>query len=260
MTDFNLHTHTKRCHHAKGEDEEYVKKAIENGFKTIGFSDHAPYVFPADSGYYSGFRINLEDTADYAESVKKLRDKYKGIIDIKFGFELEYYPSLHREELEYLKLFDYDYLICGQHYIFNEYDPQAVYTGSKTGDEGVLCQYVKQVIEAANTGDYAYIAHPDLINFTGDGDFYKEKMRYMIKELKRTDIPLEFNFLGFTDKRNYPNDIFWKMVAEEGNRVVLGLDAHKPSVYSDKKNIERFVNKLLSFGITPIGDVNEILR
>lgn len=28
---FNLHTHTYRCHHAKGTDEEYVIKAIENG-------------------------------------------------------------------------------------------------------------------------------------------------------------------------------------------------------------------------------------
>lgn len=42
---FNLHTHTYRCHHAKGTDEEYVIKAIENGYDLIGFSDHAPYLF-----------------------------------------------------------------------------------------------------------------------------------------------------------------------------------------------------------------------
>lgn len=52
---FNLHTHTYRCHHAKGTDEEYVIKAIENGYDLIGFSDHAPYLFP--NGYVSSFRM-----------------------------------------------------------------------------------------------------------------------------------------------------------------------------------------------------------
>ena len=28
---YNYHTHTTRCFHAGGEDEEYVEKAIENG-------------------------------------------------------------------------------------------------------------------------------------------------------------------------------------------------------------------------------------
>ena len=37
----NFHTHTTRCLHASGSDEEYVLKAIELGYKTLGFSDHA---------------------------------------------------------------------------------------------------------------------------------------------------------------------------------------------------------------------------
>ena len=34
------HTHTKRCGHAVGEDEEYVIEAIKAGIKDLGFSDH----------------------------------------------------------------------------------------------------------------------------------------------------------------------------------------------------------------------------
>ena len=52
---FNLHTHTYRCHHASGKDEEYVIKAIQNGYDLMGFSDHAPYLFP--NGYVSSFRM-----------------------------------------------------------------------------------------------------------------------------------------------------------------------------------------------------------
>ncbi len=47
----NYHTHTWRCHHAKGTEREYVERAIEGGLKILGFSDHTPYPLPA--GYYS---------------------------------------------------------------------------------------------------------------------------------------------------------------------------------------------------------------
>ena len=40
----NYHTHTKRCGHAIGEDEEYVINAIEAGLTDLGFSDHCPYI------------------------------------------------------------------------------------------------------------------------------------------------------------------------------------------------------------------------
>ncbi len=41
----NYHTHTKRCGHAKGTDEEYVIAAIEGGFDELGFSDQEGSVF-----------------------------------------------------------------------------------------------------------------------------------------------------------------------------------------------------------------------
>ena len=64
----NYHTHTKRCGHAIGEDEEYVLRAIENGFDEIGFSDHAPMLFPDGCGYYSTFRMKPYEAEGYAKS------------------------------------------------------------------------------------------------------------------------------------------------------------------------------------------------
>ena len=72
---FNFHTHTVRCNHASGADEEYVLCAIQNGYTVMGFSDHAPYAFP--NGHKSGYRISLEDTQDYVSSVRALQEKYK---------------------------------------------------------------------------------------------------------------------------------------------------------------------------------------
>lgn len=250
---FNYHTHTYRCGHAKGSDEDYVLAAIKMGYDTIGFSDHAPYIFP--TGKESGFRIKTKDTQDYVDSVRALQEKYKDKIDIKLGFELEYFPLLHEQEIEYLKQFGYDYLILGQHFTDNEYEAYAKYTGSKTDSVVALDKYISQVILGAKTGDFTYVCHPDLIYFTGDKQVYLKKMRYMIERLKEIDIPLEFNFYGFFEKRQYPNYDFWKMVAEEGNRVVIGLDAHWPGVYEDEENLALAYQYLASLGITPLDEL-----
>lgn len=253
---YNYHNHTFRCGHAKGADEDYVLEAIKNGYTEIGFSDHAPYIFP--KGHKSGYRIQLDDAEDYANSVRELQEKYKSVIDIKLGYELEYFPSLFEEELEYLKGFKYDYLILGQHYTDNEYEPYAHYSGSETDSVAILDKYISQVILGVKQGCFSYIAHPDLIKFTGNYDIYLKKMTDMIKRLKEYNIPLEFNFLGFSESRHYPNKDFWRVVSEVGNPVIIGLDAHQPSVYSDKETLEKAHKYLDELNITPIESVRLI--
>jgi histidinol-phosphatase (PHP family) len=254
---FNLHTHTTRCNHADGKDEEYVLAAIDNGYDMIGFSDHAPYKFPTD--YKSGFRMELGKTRDYVNSVRSLQKKYEDKIQIKLGFELEYYPDLFDDEIDYLKKFDYDYLILGQHFTDNEYEQFAKYTGGKTDSVETLDKYINQVLQAVKTGCFTYVCHPDLINFTGDRQVYLEKMKNMLVKLKEYDIPLEFNFYGYFDNRHYPADDFWQLVSQVGNRVVIGLDAHSPDVYKDVVRLEQMKNKISNLGLTPI-DTIELIK
>ncbi len=260
MEKFNLHTHTYRCNHARGEDEDFVLAAIENGYTTMGFSDHAPYIFPEGISYYSDFRMKPYRTQGYADSINALKEKYKDKIDIKLGFEVEWYPELIEKELEYLKSFNYDYLILGQHHISNEYDKAARYTGRKTRKVKHLDMYISQVLSAAKSGEIAYIAHPDIINFAGNEKIYAQKMEEFVKELKEIDVPLEYNFLGYTGKRQYPNPVFWKLVSKYKNRTVIGLDAHQPWVYADIENLEKMKEEIHALGLNLIEDVNEILK
>ena len=39
----NYHTHTYRCHHASGTEEDYIIEGIEKNLKVLGFSDHGPF-------------------------------------------------------------------------------------------------------------------------------------------------------------------------------------------------------------------------
>ena len=38
----NYHTHTTRCMHATGDDEDYVLSAIKGGYRILGFRTTLP--------------------------------------------------------------------------------------------------------------------------------------------------------------------------------------------------------------------------
>ena len=49
----NYHTHTYRCRHASGTEEEYIYQALDGGLEELGFSDHTPEVrYPDATGPY----------------------------------------------------------------------------------------------------------------------------------------------------------------------------------------------------------------
>ena len=252
----NFHTHTYRCHHAKGTDREYVEAAIKAGYTEIGFSDHVAYPFP--NGHYSTFRMELDKTEDYVNSIRALQEEYKDKIIIRLGFEAEYYPEIFENLIHFLEPYHYDYLILGQHYTENEFDENSFYCGNPTKSAEILDRYICQTVEGIKTGEFSYFAHTDLIHYTGNEKIYRQKMKEFIKELKKLNIPLECNFLGFWDKRHYPNKTFWQLVAEEGNPVIIGLDAHQPEVYLDEKRLDKMKRFLADLGIKPIENFNII--
>ena len=61
--DYNFHVHTWRCSHATGTEEEYILRAIENGVRYMGFSDHVPFRC-ADGYEATGTRIPTEQARD----------------------------------------------------------------------------------------------------------------------------------------------------------------------------------------------------
>ena len=239
----NYHSHTWRCGHASGTEREYIEYGLQNRLELLGFSDHSPYVFP--DGYYSGFRVKIDQVKDYYRTIGLLREEYEekaakgecAPLEILIGYEMEYYPKHFRETLEFMRESEVtlpsgqkaglQYLILGQHLTGNEYDG-AIYSGMPTDREESLAAYVESVTKGMETGCFTYLAHPDLLNFTGDGKIYEKHMRELVKAAEKYDVPLEINLLGLHEHRSYPRDLFWNIVRESCCRVVLGCDAHQP--------------------------------
>lgn len=242
----NYHTHTPRCNHAWGTENEYVECALEAGLQILGFSDHSPYVFPGS--YYSHFRMRPELLEDYVSTVLSVREQYKGRIRTPLGLELEYYPTLLPQLLPILKDQPMDYLILGQHCLGDEVNDH--YSGWATAEKGHLERYCSQAIDAMQTGLFTYFAHPDLLNYVGEDDaFYRQQMRRICREAKECGIPLEINLLGMLEGKHYPCDRFWEVAAEENCDVVLGRDAHKPRQLLEEQYERRGLKMVSRFGL-----------
>lgn len=220
----NLHTHTARCHHATGTEQEYAEAALEAGLKVLGFSDHTPYFFPGD--YYSRMRMYPEELDGYVASVRRLQKEYADRLEIPLGLEVEYYPSLFPELLPRLRDAGIEYMLLGQHWNKDEMDQE--YNGRPTESEEKLECYCNQAMDAMQTGLFTYLAHPDLLHFIGDRKIYEKHMARLCAEAKACQMPLEINLLGINEDRHYANPVFWEIAAAEGCPVVLGSDAHRP--------------------------------
>ena len=248
----SYHTHTYRCHHAFGSEEEYIIKAIAEGVKILGFADHAP--MPYKDGYVSCYKMRPEETGEYFSVLSSLREKYKNEIEIKIGFETEYYPSLWKSSLEFWRQYPVDYFILGQHFVPEEQN--GFHSAAKTTEKKRLTDYVNAVISGMNTGIITYLAHPDIINYAGeDKEFYLSEMRRIIFEAKRLDMPLEYNLLGMSEGRSYPNPVFWEEVASLGAKVVVGCDSHSPTRVADRGEIEEAYRFLRSLSIEPLDEI-----
>ena len=228
---YNYHTHTTRCHHAVDSDEEYIERAIEAGIKYLGFSDHAPFVFP--DGHEAFYCVEEKDCYEYIETIHALGEKYKDKIHICAGYEMEYYPEHFEAMLDLARKSGADYLILGQHCITHEY-PKGRGSRGYTEDADVLSEYVDNVVDALNTGVFSYVAHPDIVNFGGDEEAYYREATRLCKASKEHNIPLEINLHGLTNRRHYPSDRFFAIAGEVGAPVTFGFDAHDSAALLNK--------------------------
>lgn len=239
MIKTNWHTHTNRCGHAVGEDEEYVLAAIRGGLKTLGFSDHAAYEDP-----YPPERMDISEVPGYFASIRSLQEKYKDRIRICLGMEVEYYPeqwhvlSSYRREL--------DYLILGQHNVY--YDRVSAYA---INDGDTLHRYVDMLEAACERNLCDYIAHPDVALYGYqrlDGSVRECAARIADISLKY-NMPLELNtgsgvhrgMHKYQDgmRYAYPTRIFFEEFARKHCPVIIGLDVHDPALFLDDTDLNR---------------------
>lgn len=264
MKKINYHTHTYRCGHANGNEEDMIKAAIDMGIEVLGMCGHVPLPhyrkhllrsIPSLRGLRSvlslvrafiangpNMRMPFQQMEEHLEILRDCQKKYKEQITIYKGFEAEglseyfdYYQSLLYEH-------KVDYLILGHHFhkhcIHNDY-----YGRDHMGKKDIY-QYCNDVEKALETGLFSYLAHPDLFlmgyqQFDLDAQTVSRRICEKAKELH---IPLEINAGGMRKGLSdiageqlylYPNAHFWDIASDVGNDVIVGFDAHDPTDFNN---------------------------
>lgn len=273
---YNYHSHTYRCGHARGQDEEYVLRAIDGGYKLLGFSDHV--MLPGKT--QRGMRGDFSESEGYFRSVNALKEKYKDQIVVYRAFECEYYPKYVEYYRGLLDSGTVDYLLLGQHCFLDEYEDFSFY-GDLAGDgsfggpaiqseKEAVTRYRDDLITGMKSGLFLYVAHPDLFFIFYHhpfDDFMKEISLSIIKTAVELDIPLELNMgpsrWGRKDstapfmKVAYPNDNFWALASKFNLKIVVGVDSHDPNDLLDspfsfiRDFIQRHNLKLMDGGKVP---------
>ena len=225
----NYHTHTTRCHHATGKDEEYVISAIKGGYQELGFSDHSPWKYRTN--YVSDIRMTPDEFPEYVKSIRYLQEKYKSQINIKIGLECEFFPEYIPWLKELAKEYKLDFLLFGNHHFHS--DEEFPYFGHHTTTSDMLELYEKSSIEGMESKLFTYMAHPDLFmrSYPVFDKYCQLTSRNICRTAAKLNVPLEYN-IGMMDddqafgRLTYPHPGFWHIAANEGCTAIIGVDAH----------------------------------
>ena len=229
----DYHIHTWRCGHAAGQMEEYLAAARQKGITEIGFADHIPmyWLLPEQRDPY--LAMQEKELAFYLAEINRLQAKNQDLT-LKVGLEVDYIPGRKKELAHFLGKYTFDYLIGAVHYLngwgFDQATQQDAYAGKDP--VAVYHQYFGLLKEAALSGFFDIMAHPDLI----------KKFNYRLAEepfplyletakaFAQAGVCVEVNTAGLRVPAGeiYPSLSFLKVCRRCGVPATVGSDAHQP--------------------------------
>lgn len=223
---YETHMHTLLCKHATGSLDDYAAAACRRGLKGMIVTCHCPL----PDGMSSGVRMSPAEYPDYVSRVAACREKWEGRLDVRLGLESDYLPGLE-PWLEQLH---------GQaplNYVLGSVHPQiAEYRDRYFRDDWPAYhrQYFLSLAEAAETGLFDALSHPDLVKNYGTETWNLPEMlphiRRCLDRIAATGIAMELNTSGLmkTLPEMNPSPTILREMHLRGIPVVIGADAHCP--------------------------------
>ena len=241
----NFHSHTKYCD-GKNTPEEMVSSAIEKGFTALGFSGHA-YIDAFDCGWC----MSEEGSLQYINEINNIKNKYKDIINIYCGTELDYFCGKLPGE--------YEYTIGSVHYLHEGNEYPAVDSSLKEQQEAAdryfgssLIEYAVKYFELAGGVCEKFnadiIGHFDIVAKFNEADCafdtkdrrYKKAWQDAVDRLIPYNKPFEINTGAIARGVRltpYPALDIAEYIHERGGYFILTSDCHdagKPDYFFDE--------------------------
>ncbi|WP_339318087.1 histidinol-phosphatase HisJ [Paenibacillus sp. FSL R10-2734] len=240
----DYHTHHERCGHAVGKLEEYVKRGIELGLQQLGLSDHLPLIHVDPASYYPEMAMPMSELPRYVEECLALKERYRGVIDLRVGLEADYIEGYEDQIREILAPYPWDYLIGSVHFLgeWDITDYRQVHGWEGKDELEVYRLYYDAVKKSALSGLYDIIGHMDVIKRFGYGPQTPEgkaEVRALeletLKVIADSGIAMELNASGLSKPcaEMFPAEHLLQEALKLGIPLTLGSDAHDPAKLGD---------------------------
>ncbi|MFN2616362.1 MAG: histidinol-phosphatase [Thermoleophilaceae bacterium] len=216
--------------------ERYREAAAERGIEELGVSEHVHrFEQSLQVWTHPWYRHWASDDLDaYCEFVRTETD-------LKLGIEMDFLPGREDRVANFLEGRDWDYVVGSVHFLREQAvdlgeGPWAEFAIWRSGDpDKVWARYFETLGEAARSGMFDVLAHPDLVKVWGrgapmpDGDlrrFYELAM----DGISDSDIAIEVSTAGLRKPvgQIYPARELLELCLEAGRPVALSSDAHLP--------------------------------
>ena len=251
----NLHTHTNFCD-GKNTPEEMVLAAIRSKMSLLGFSAHSPLPYAQD------YAIREEDLPLYRQEILRLKEKYRGQIDVLLGIEQDFDSKTSTEGYDYVIGSVHSLVIDGEYHEIDESRETLCKTVREHfyGDIYLyLRAYYEKVSQVAEKTGCDVVAHFDLVTkFNGDGTLFDENdprhLRYAIDALDvllKKDVVFEINTGAISRgyrRIPYPAPHLLRRIAEKGGRVMINSDAHSAENLLCKFDEAIMIARAVGFG------------
>jgi histidinol-phosphatase (PHP family) len=213
--------------------DRYREVAEERGVTELGVSEHI-YRFrqALDVWQHSFWRKEAKDDLD--DYVGFLRD----YTDLRVGLEADFVPGKEDLLQNLLDQTELDYVIGSVHFLGDlavDHDGYDIWELHRHEPDAVWRRYFDTLGEAAGTGMFDIIAHPDLVKVWGrqrpypEGDLRRFYDRAM-DGIAETQPAIELSTAGLRKPIGelYPAVPFLEMCLEAGCPITLSSDAHEP--------------------------------
>lgn len=223
----------------------YVEAARARGVDEIGITEHGHRFRefrPAMAGLFEGDapqhpRVRDWLGADFQESleryVRAVLDAREQGLPVRLGIEVDYLPGQEESIRRALGLAPWDYVIGSVHFVDGRcIDCGPDVTWPEADVDEVYQSYFERMAEAARSGLFDVLAHPDLPKKFGHRPrrFPTEAFSRFVEACREADVAVEVNTAGLRKPAGemYPAPVLLAVMVAAGLDVQLGSDAHDP--------------------------------